>query len=102
MPASKLSGRRTKVGTRTASEYRPDVVILDWLMRDGGLGLARRLLTVHQMNGRLIMLTGLLDTRDRDAAISVGITHYFVKPPDTAELIAAVRSVAQRHRCVPG
>lgn len=81
---------------RLIAEDPPDVVLLDWVMDDGGLDLARELINAHGMVGRVIMLTGLLDPRDRSAAIQIGIAHYFVKPPDPDSLIAAIRAAAQR------
>jgi DNA-binding response OmpR family regulator len=80
---------------RRISADAPDVVLLDWVMEDGGLELARELIEVHDMEDRVIMLTGLFDPRDRRAALHVGIAHYFVKPPDTDALIAAIHAAAQ-------
>jgi DNA-binding response OmpR family regulator len=65
-------------------------------MQDGGLPLARELMDAHHMQGRLIMLTGLLDPRDRRAALHIGVDHFFVKPPNTEVLIAAIRALAQQ------
>jgi DNA-binding response OmpR family regulator len=80
---------------RRISADAPDVVLLDWVMEDGGLELARELIEAHDMEDRVIMLTGLFDPRDRRAALHVGIAHYFVKPPDTDALIAAIHTAAQ-------
>jgi DNA-binding response OmpR family regulator len=79
---------------RLIADHPPDVVLIDWVMEDGGLPLARELVDAHCMNGRVIMLTGLLDPRDRRAARRVGIEHFFVKPPDIDRLIAAIRAAA--------
>ncbi len=84
---------------RLVAEDPPDVVLIDWVMDGGGLDLARELIDARGMTGRVIMLTGLLDRRDRSAAIQAGVASYFVKPPDPDSLIAAIRAAAQR-RCV--
>jgi DNA-binding response OmpR family regulator len=80
---------------RRVADDPPDVVLLDWVMQDGGLELARELIESHRMQDRVIMLTGLFDPRDRRAAMRVGIAHYFVKPPDTDTLVAAIYAAAQ-------
>jgi hypothetical protein len=69
---------------------RPDAVVLDWRMPGGGLGTARRMIEDHGMAGRLIMVTGLDDLRDRRAAHKAGVWCYLVKPIDQDELLRAV------------
>jgi DNA-binding response OmpR family regulator len=59
---------------RLVSEDSPDVVLIDWVMQDGGQPLAR----------------------DRRAALHIGVDHFFVKPPNTEVLIAAIRALAQQ------
>jgi DNA-binding response OmpR family regulator len=78
-----------------ASEQPLEVAIIDWRMRGGGLDLARELIADHGLGGRVIMLTGLFDPRDRQSAVHAGVAYFFVKPPDPDELIAAVRAAAQ-------
>jgi DNA-binding response OmpR family regulator len=72
----------------------PDVVLLDWVMPGGGLSLARALIEEHRMAGRVIIVTGLDDDRDRGAARRAGVDTYIVKPCAPDELLAAVRSAA--------
>jgi CheY-like chemotaxis protein len=76
--------------------WTPDVVLLDWLMPGGGLELVRELVTEHGLEGRLIMLSGLDDPRDRQAALAAGATYYLVKPPESEKLIRVIRELAVR------
>ena len=77
-----------------ADRCPPDLVVLDVdLGRDGaGLDLARRLLERHR-GVRILVLTG---SRDRDLmmrAMRLGVHGFVRKTADTAEVMAAVRSV---------
>jgi DNA-binding NarL/FixJ family response regulator len=77
-----------------ADRCPPDLVVLDLdLGRDGaGLDLARRLLERHR-GVRILVLTG---SRDRDLmmrAMRLGVHGFLRKSADTAEVVAAVRSL---------
>ena len=77
-----------------ADRCPPDLVVLDLdLGRDGaGLDLARRLLERHR-GIRVLVLTG---SRDRDLmmqAMRLGVHGFLRKSADTAEVVAAVRSL---------
>lgn len=70
----------------------PDAAILDWRMPGGGLALARALVEGHGMVGRVIMLSNMVDPRDRLEARRAGVARYLVKPPDHLMLLSAVAS----------
>ena len=76
----------------------PDAALLDWRMPGGGLPLARSLIQNHGLAGRVIMLTSIVDPRDRLEARRVGVVRYLIKPPERGVLLAAVRAVAAHSR----
>jgi CheY-like chemotaxis protein len=76
----------------------PDAALLDWRMPGGGLPLARTLIDDHGLVGRVIMLSSIVDPRDRLEARRAGVVRYLVKPPERGVLLAAVRAVAAHSR----
>jgi DNA-binding response OmpR family regulator len=74
-----------ETGLREAARLHPDVVLLDWRMPDeNGPSICRRL-SETVPRPAIVMLTGLDDPRDRDAARRAGADDFFVKglDPDT-------------------
>ncbi|MEH1129458.1 GGDEF domain-containing response regulator [Micromonospora sp. CPCC 206061] len=81
-------------------EHRPDLAVVDLMMpRMDGLELVRRL-RANPMTAALpvIMLTAKGMTVDKVVGLSVGADDYLVKPFDTLELIARVRSTLRRNQ----
>lgn len=76
----------------------PDAALLDWRMPGGGLPLARTLINDHGLAGRVIMLSSIVDPRDRLEARRAGVGRYLVKPPERDLLLAAVRAAAVHSR----
>ena len=76
----------------------PDAALLDWRMPGGGLPLARALIEDHGMVGRVMMLTSIVDPRDRLQARRAGVVRYLVKPPDRESLLSAVRAAVAHSR----
>jgi CheY-like chemotaxis protein len=76
----------------------PDAALLDWRMPGGGLPLARALIDDHGLVGRVIMLSSIVDPRDRLEARRAGVVRYLVKPPERGMLLAAIRAVAAHSR----
>jgi DNA-binding response OmpR family regulator len=76
----------------------PDVVVVDWAMPGGGLPLVRALVHEHHLGGRVIMLSSIVDPRDRLEARRAGVVRYLVKPPERGELLAAVRAAVAHAR----
>jgi diguanylate cyclase (GGDEF)-like protein len=79
---------------------RPDLVIVDLMMPMlDGLGLTRRL-RADPLTAALpiIMLTARAMTADKVLGLSAGADDYLVKPFDTLELVARVRSTLRRNQ----
>jgi CheY-like chemotaxis protein len=76
----------------------PDAALLDWRMPGGGLPLARTLIEEHGLERRVIMLSSIVDPRDRLQARRAGVLRYLVKPPERDVLLAAVRAAAAYSR----
>ena len=76
----------------------PDAVLLDWRMPGGGLPLVRALVNEHRLGGRVIMLSSIVDPRDRLEARRAGVARYLLKPPERDVLLAAVRAAAAHAR----
>jgi CheY-like chemotaxis protein len=75
-----------------ASEFEPDVVLLDiGLPLLDGYEVARRLRQLPATRSSLLLaLTGYGQTRDRARAEAAGFDRHFVKPADPAALLSAV------------
>jgi DNA-binding response OmpR family regulator len=74
-----------ETGLREAARLNPDVVLLDWRLPDeSGPSVCRRLADAVPRPA-IVMLTGLDDPRDRDAARQAGADDFLVKglDPDT-------------------
>ncbi|HET8643764.1 MAG TPA: response regulator [Pseudonocardiaceae bacterium] len=81
-------------------QHRPDLAIVDWMMPQvDGLELTRRL-RADPMTSALpvIMLTAKGMTVDKVHGLSAGADDYLVKPFDTLELVARVRSMLRRNQ----
>jgi diguanylate cyclase (GGDEF)-like protein len=81
-------------------QHRPDLAVVDLMMpRIDGLELTRRL-RADPMTSALpvIMLTAKGLTVDKVVGLSAGADDYLVKPFDTLELIARVRSTLRRNQ----
>jgi diguanylate cyclase (GGDEF)-like protein len=80
--------------------HRPALAIVDWMMpRVDGLDLTRRL-RGNPMTAPMpiILLTARGQTADKVIGLSAGADDYLVKPFDTLELIARVRSTLRRNQ----
>jgi diguanylate cyclase (GGDEF)-like protein len=81
-------------------QRRPALAIIDWMMpRIDGLEVARRL-RGNPMTAPMpiILLTARGQTADKVIGLSAGADDYLVKPFDTLELVARVRSTLRRNQ----
>lgn len=71
----------------------PDLVMLDWLMpRLGGDTVCRKL-RHHTHAVPIIVMTGLTEPEDREAALAAGANGFLTKPIDSQELLAHVQAL---------
>jgi DNA-binding response OmpR family regulator len=91
-------------GLRAVARLNPDVVLLDWRLPDeNGPSVCRRL-AKSVPRPAIVMLTGLDDPRDRDAARKAGADDFLTKglDPDTlAERIRALVDAPPRFTRTP-
>jgi DNA-binding response OmpR family regulator len=82
-----------ETGLREAARLNPDIVLLDWRLPDeNGPSLCRRL-AESVPRPAIVMLTGLDDPRDRDAARQAGADDFLVKGLDPDTLARRIRGV---------
>src|SRR5215218_10322096 len=84
----------------TATDTRPDLVLLDVMLPDGsGFDVARELRRSSKVP--IIMLTARGEETDRVVGLEVGADDYVVKPFSARELIARIRAVLRRTATAP-
>jgi two-component system, OmpR family, phosphate regulon response regulator PhoB len=83
-----------------ASEEKPDLVLLDWMLPQlSGIEVCRRLRGRQETrNVPIIMLTARGEQSDRIRGLDTGADDYVTKPFDVDELMARVRAVMRRIR----
>jgi len=82
-----------ETGLREAARLNPDVVLLDWRLPDeNGPSVCRRLAETVPRPA-IVMLTGLDDPRDRDAARKAGADDFLVKGLDPETLADRIRQL---------
>jgi two-component system phosphate regulon response regulator PhoB len=82
-----------ETGVREAARLSPDVVLLDWRLPDeSGPSICRRLADAVPRPA-IVMLTGLDDPRDRDAARKAGADDFLVKGLDPETLADRLRQL---------
>jgi two-component system, OmpR family, phosphate regulon response regulator PhoB len=83
-----------------ASEEKPDVVLLDWMLPQlSGIEVCRRLRTRQETrNVPILMLTARGEETDRIRGLDTGADDYIVKPFSMTELLARLRAVMRRIR----
>jgi two-component system phosphate regulon response regulator OmpR len=82
-----------ETGLREAARLNPDVVLLDWRLPDeSGPSVCRRLSDAVPRPA-IVMLTGLDDPRDRDAARQAGADDFLTKGLDPDTLAERLRAL---------
>lgn len=86
-----------------ASERKPDLVLLDWMLPLlSGIEVCRRLRrSADGKNLPIIMLTARGEEGDRVRGLNSGADDYVTKPFSPSELLARVRAVLRRARPRP-
>jgi len=95
-----LEARDGEEAMLVASEEKPDVVILDWMLPQlSGIEVCRRLRTRQETrNIPIIMLTARGEESDRIRGLDTGADDYITKPFSMTELLARLRAVMRRIR----
>ena len=86
---------------QTLRERFTDILVLDLNMADeDGISIAKRIRT-HLPQIGIIMLTGRVLSKDRVEGYHSGADVYITKPARPAELVAAIRNLADRLKPAP-
>jgi len=97
--AEGLTTRVVRTGDQVLSafgEFRPDVVLLDWMLPGmDGVSVCRAIRATSGVP--IIMLTARTDTRDVVHGLEAGADDYITKPFKNAELIARIRARLRRN-----
>src|SRR3954471_18150683 len=82
----------TPTACRLAGELRPDLVLLDWVI-PGGDGGAEACRCVREAlpGAPVVMLTGVSDAADKQAAIDAGASAFLVKGMQLETLVEHLR-----------
>jgi two-component system OmpR family response regulator len=85
---------------RTLEASRPDIVVLDVMLRgEDGLALCRDLRARSTLP--VIMLTAKVDEIDRIVGLEMGADDYLPKPFNPRELLARIKGILRRTRALP-
>jgi len=80
---------------RVAERFRPEVLVLDWMLPGlDGLEVCRRLRAYG--NPAILMLTARDGLADRVLGLETGADDYLVKPFHYEELVARIRAILRR------
>jgi two-component system phosphate regulon response regulator PhoB len=95
-----LEARDGEEALLVASEEKPDVVLLDWMLPQlSGIEVCRRLRTRQETrNVPILMLTARGEESDRVRGLDTGADDYITKPFSMTELLARLRAVMRRIR----
>ena len=85
----------------TLQRFRPDVVLLDWMLPDlSGMQLLARIREHREMKTLpVIMLTARGEGIDKINGLSIGADDYMTKPFQPLELVARVKAQLRRYKC---
>jgi two-component system cell cycle response regulator len=74
------------------SQFRPDIIITDWMMPDlTGVELCRQIRKAQNVATYIILVTQRSDKGDVIEALDAGADDYLTKPFDDGELLARIR-----------
>ncbi len=82
-------------GLRLLEPFRPDLLLLDWMLPDmSGLDICKRVTVGYDLP--IVMLTAKSDITDKVLGLEFGADDYITKPFDLREVVARVRTVLRR------
>lgn len=82
-------------GLREMERFRPDMLILDWMLPDAsGLDICKKVTAVY--NIPILMVTAKSDITDKVLGLEFGADDYITKPFDLREVIARIRTILRR------
>lgn len=91
---SRTAGSRAE-GLREMESFRPDLLVLDWMLPDGsGLDICKTVTASY--NIPILMLTAKSDITDKILGLEFGADDYITKPFDLREVIARIRTILRR------
>jgi DNA-binding response OmpR family regulator len=89
-----------QLGVASSARHAPaiDLILMDIRMPGmDGIAACRRIKAVPELHDiPIIMVTSSDDTGDLQLAFNAGAMDYLIKPPNTVELLARVRSTCRR------
>ena len=82
-------------GLRMMGEFKPDLLLLDWMLPDqSGLDICKQVTASY--NIPIVMITAKSDITDKILGLEFGADDYITKPFDLREVIARIRTVLRR------
>ncbi|CAH0121655.1 Transcriptional regulatory protein WalR [Paenibacillus sp. CECT 9249] len=82
-------------GLQQLEEFRPDVLLLDWMLPDqSGLDICKQV--TARYNLPILMITARSDITDKILGLEFGADDYITKPFDLREVVARVRTMLRR------
>ncbi|RDU22728.1 response regulator transcription factor [Anaerosacchariphilus polymeriproducens] len=83
-------------GLKAAKEWKPDLVLLDWMLTDlSGTDVCKML--TEQYNIPIIMITARSSMEDKLYGLEVGADDYITKPFDIREVLARIHIILRRY-----
>ena len=81
-----------------AEDWRPDLIVLDWMMPEySGIEVCRHLRKTQGVNSiPIIMLSARGEEGDRTYGLDTGADDYITKPFSPRELVARIRAILRR------
>lgn len=89
------------LGRRALADFRPDVMVLDWMLPDGQAIDWVKELRRNNDPIRVLILTARAEVVDRIVGLETGANDYLTKPFEPRELVARIRVQARELARVP-
>ncbi|MGO4183597.1 DNA-binding response regulator [Paenibacillus sp. FSL A5-0031] len=84
-----------KDGLREIEEFKPDLLLLDWMLPDqSGLDICKQIMGKYMLP--IIMITARSDISDKVIGMELGADDYITKPFDMREVIVRIRTLLRR------